>query len=174
MTTFSNYIPETENSLIPSNWMLTRVNMYNVLKWKCSIVSGDCMIPEAFSIDLVGLWVNYTACYFLNEFKHEFYTVKIGIIIFNSAWCPAEWIDLLDKTSLLSRKPEESLNKATRCSWEWGWGEALNKLKKKNAKGLEASERLIFSHGKRIPTLAVVLYMLRIKLQVKSIDFFFF
>lgn len=48
------------------------------------------MIPEAFSIDLVGLGVNYTAFYFLNESKHEFYTVKIGIIIFNSAWCPTE------------------------------------------------------------------------------------
>lgn len=58
------------------------------------------MIPDAFSIDLPGLGVNYTACYFLNEFKHEFYTVEIGIIIFNSAGCPAERIDLLDKTSL--------------------------------------------------------------------------
>lgn len=52
------------------------------------------MIPEAFSIGLVGLSVNYTACYFLNEFKHEFYTLEIGIIIFNSAWCPAGRIDL--------------------------------------------------------------------------------
>lgn len=32
MTTFSNYIPGTENSLIQSNWMLTWVNTYNVLK----------------------------------------------------------------------------------------------------------------------------------------------
>lgn len=48
------------------------------------------MIPEAFSIDLVGLGVNYTAFYFLNEFNHEFYTVKIGIIIFNSGRCPNE------------------------------------------------------------------------------------
>lgn len=70
------------------------------------------MIPEAFSIGLVGLSVNYTACYFLNEFKHEFYTLEIGIIIFNSAWCPAGRIDLLDKTSLLNKKPVESRHKA--------------------------------------------------------------
>lgn len=121
----------------------------------------DCMIPEAFSIDLVGLWVNYTACYFLNEFKHEFYTVKIGIIIFNSAWCPAEWIDLLDKTSLLRRKPEESLNKTTRCSWRLG--KRFNFFFS-NAKGVEESERLIFSQWKSIPELAVILYMQYIKL----------
>lgn len=70
------------------------------------------MIPQAFSIGLVGLSVNYTACYFLNEFKHEFYTLEIGIIIFNSAWCPAGRIDLLDKTSLLNKKPVESRHKA--------------------------------------------------------------
>lgn len=73
------------------------------------------MIPEAFSIGLVGLSVNYTACYFLNEFKHEFYTLEIGIIIFNSAWCPAGRIDLLDKTSLLNKKPVEKSTQSGRC-----------------------------------------------------------
>lgn len=105
------------------------------------------MIPEAFSIGLVGLSVNYTARYFLNEFKHEFYTLEIGIIIFNSAWCPAGRIDLLDKTSLLNKKPVESRHKAADArarvwSWrEWGRGGRL-------AQGTVASARLIFCHGK--------------------------
>lgn len=29
-----------DNSLILSNWVLTRVNMFGVIKWKCSVVSG--------------------------------------------------------------------------------------------------------------------------------------
>lgn len=72
----------------------------------------------------------------MNEFKHEFYTVEIGIIIFNSVRCPAERIDLLDKTSLLSKKPEESLHKA-------GDGRAEKVLSKRgNGGGVgEASSR---------------------------------
>lgn len=73
---------------------------------------GNCMIFEVFLIDLVGFWVNYIACYFLNEFKYEFYTVEIGIIIFNFVWCFVERIDFLDKTSFGSKKFEESLYKA--------------------------------------------------------------
>lgn len=106
------------------------------------------MIPEAFSVGSLGLPVNYTACYFLNEFKHEFYTLEIGIIIFNSAWCPAGRLDLSDKTSLLNKKPVESRHKAADAGAEslerdgqWGQGGRL-------AQGTVASARLIFCHGK--------------------------
>lgn len=73
------------------------------------------MIPEAFSIGLVGLSVNYTACYFLNEFKHEFYTLEIGIIIFNSAWCPAGRIDLLDKNESPEQETCRKSTQSGRC-----------------------------------------------------------
>lgn len=67
------------------------------------------MIFEVFLIGLVGFLVNYIVCYFLNEFKYEFYMLEIGIIIFNFVWCFVGRIDFLDKMSFLNKKFVEKL-----------------------------------------------------------------